>query len=431
MKRLVVVLTVSILTGAVEPVLAQHASPLPPEVSAAKTLTWEDCVALAAIKNPALLSADYSSQSGHATYLSSFNGLLPSLTLSDGYSASITSQRGQPSYTATGSASMNLFNMGQVASIKSASASYTQAQANLRVASANLRFSLRQSFSQAYFAEKNIDIARKILDIQEKNAEEVGLRYQSGNEYKGNMMNAKAQVLQAQATLYQSLRALRTTRRSLDNQLGLDDFVEVAATGSLVAETPPDFPARMEDFVSLRPDVAVQKAVVKVQLAAVDSAESPLFPSLSANYNRTRSGNYQFPDPTYGWSAGATLSLSVFGGGPTATYYNVKAAKKNYDKSEQDLRTVRNSAVVDLENTWAAYANAVDQSIAADSALAAARQRNDEGAVRYASGLLTYDNFEVIITEWVSAEQQAIQARLTAAIAQAAWEKSLGKALGE
>jgi outer membrane protein TolC len=410
---------------------AQQTSPLPPSIAPEKTLTWDDCVAFAAQKNPALVSAEYAEQAGHAAYMSSFNGLMPSVTLSDGYFASNGSNRGAPGYSAQAAASVNLFNMGEVASIKSASANYTQTEAALRLASANLRFSLRQAFAQAFFAEKNIDVARKILDIQQKNAEEVALRYQSGNEYKGNMMNAKAQVLQAEATLFQLIRSLRTARRSLDAQLGFDEFSEVAATGTVAAQAPPDFPAHMEDFVSLRPDVAVQKAVVKIQLAAVDTAESPLWPSVTANYARSRSGNYEFPDPNYGWTAGATLSLPLFAGGPTAVYYNVKAAKRSWEKSEQDLRTVRNAAIVDLENTWAAYANAVDQLAAQDAALDAARQRDDEGAVRYASGLLTYDNFEVIISEWVSAEQQAIQARLTAVTAQAAWEKSLGKALGE
>jgi len=67
----------------------------------------------------------------------------------------------------------------------------------------------------------------------------------------------------------------------------------------------------------------------------------------------------------------------------------------------------------------------------ADYNLEATRQRNAEAEVRYASGLISYDNWEVIVAEWVNAEQQAKIAQLNAVTAQAAWEKSLGKALGE
>ncbi len=403
--------------------------PLPPAPKPVQTLTWEDCVALAAIKSPTLVSSNYALEASRASYLASFNGLLPTLTLSNGYASANTASK--PAYTAQGVASMNIFNMGQVAAIKSASAGYSQAEANLRQTSASLRFSLRQAFAQAYFAEKNIEVAKKILEIQTKNAEEVALKYQSGKEYKGNMMDAQAKVLQSQAGLDQVLRSLRTSRRSLDQQLGLDEFSETAVTGTVVAQTPPDFPNRMEDFLAFRPDVAVQEAVVKTQRAAVNSAESPLWPSLVANYARNRGGFTEFPNTTYGWTAGATLSYPLFGGGLTSAYYNSKSAKRGLDKTEQDLRTVRDAAIVDLESTWAAYANTMDQLQFQEAALASARQRNNEAEIRYASGLLSFDNWEVIVGEWVNAEQSAIQARLSAVIAQAAWEKSLGKALGE
>jgi len=405
-------------------------SPLPPEPPPTRTLAWEDCVALAAQKSPNLVSAQYAEKAGRASYLGSYNGILPSLSLSDSYGSS-NGVGGAPGYSAAASASVNLFDMGKIAGIRSASASYSQTQASLRQASANLRYSLRSAFAQAYIAEKNVDVARKILEIQKRNAEEVALKYQSGKEYKGNMLSAQALALQAQASLAQTLRSVRTARRALDQQLGLDDFSEVAVTGTIVAQNPPDFPARMQDFVSARPDVAVQEAVVKSIKASVASAQSTLWPSLSANYTRSRSGPYEFPDPRYGWSAGAVLSLPIFGGGPTSTYFAVRSAKNSLEKSLQDLRSVRDAAFVDLENTWAAYANAMDGLRVADYNLEATRQRNAEAEVRYASGLISYDNWEVIVAEWVNAEQQAKIAQLNAVTAQAAWEKSLGKALGE
>ena len=415
------------------PTAAQTAakmSPLPPVQPPARMLSWEDCVALAAQKSPNLVSAQYAEKAGRASYLGSYNGLLPTLSLSNGYSSS-NGSGGSPGYSAGASASVNLFDMGKIAGIRSASANYSQSQASLRQTSANLRYSLRSAFAQAYIAEKNVDVARKILEIQQKNAEEVALKYQSGKEYKGNMLSAQALSLQSQASLAQTLRSVRTARRILDQQLGLDDFSEVAVTGTIVAQNPPDFPARMQDFVSARPDVAVQEAVVKSQKASVSSAQSTLWPSLSANYARSRSGPYEFPDPSYGWAAGATLSLPIFSGGPTSTYFAIKGAKNSLEKSLQDLRAVRDAAVVDLENTWAAYANAMDQLRVADANLEATRQRNAEAEVRYASGLISYDNWEVIVAEWVNAEQQAKIAQLNAVTAQAAWEKSLGKALGE
>ncbi|MBI5239069.1 MAG: TolC family protein [Elusimicrobia bacterium] len=409
---------------------AEGMAPLPPAAPAARELTWEDCVAIAAEKNQNLVSSQYAKQASRASYLKSFNSLLPSLSLSNSYSSS-SGSKGKPGYSAGASASISLFDMGDIAGIRSASAGYTQAEASLRQTSASLRFSLRQAFVQALIAEKNVEVARKILDIRRHNAEGVALKYQSGKEYKGNMLNAQAQLLQSQASLASALRSLRTSRRSLDQQLGLDDFSEVAATGTLTAQAPPELPSDLDALVSGRPDVLLQEAVIQSQKASVSSARSPLWPSLSADYSRSRSAGYEFPGSDYGWSAGATLSIPIFGGGPTSTYFAVKSAKNSLEKSLQDLRAVRNAALVDLESRWADYADAVDQLRVAQASLQAARQRNDEAGIRYASGLLSFDNWELIVGEWVNSEQSALQAQSGAVAAQAAWERSLGKALGE
>ncbi|MDD5630242.1 MAG: TolC family protein [Elusimicrobia bacterium] len=409
---------------------AAQMAPLPPEPASARVLGWDDCVALAAEKNPSLTSSEYARQASRASYLGSYNGLLPSLSLSNSYSSSKGSG-GQPAYSAAASASVDLFNMSNIAGIRSASANLSQAEAGLRQTSAKLRFSLRRAFIQALIAETTVDVARKILEIRGHNAESVTLKYQSGKEYRGNMLNAQAQFLQSQASLAQARRGLRVSRRSLAQQLGLDDFTETAATGTLTAAAPPQIPQDLAALASARPDVLLQEAAVRGRQASVASAQSPLWPSLSAAYTRSRSGGAEFPPGGYNWSAGATLSLPIFGGGPTAAYFSVQGAKKSLEQSRQDLRTVRDAAVVDLESNWASYANAHDQLQVAEANLEAARQRNSEAEIRYASGLLSFDNWEVIVGEWVNAEQSAVQARSSAATAQAAWEQSLGKVLGE
>lgn len=409
---------------------AEGMSPLPPQAPPARELAWDDCVAIAAEKNPSLVSSQYAKQASRASYLKSFNGLLPTLSLSNSYSSSKGSE-GRASYSAAASAGLTLFDMGDIASIRSAAAGYSQAAASLRQASANLRYSLRQAFVEAYMAERNVEVARKILEIRSGNAERVALKYQSGKEYKGSMLSAQAQHLRAQASLAAALRGLRTARRGLDQQLGLDDFTEVAATGTLTAAAPPELPADLSTLVDGRPDVLLQEAVIRSQRASVASARSTLWPTLSASYSRTRGGDTEFPSATYGWSAGAVLSLPVFGSGPTSTYFAVSGAKRNLEKAQQDLRAARNAALVDLEESWAAYADAADGLRVAEAVRESARQRNAEAEIRYASGLLSFDNWEVIVGEWVNAEQSALQARSAAVTAQAAWEKALGKALGE
>ena len=410
-------------------------SPLPPPEPPTLTLMWADCVAFAVQHNPSLASADYAEKAGRATYYSSYNGLMPTVALTNTYShnnnVNGVAVGAQGLYTAQASASMNIFNMSQVAGIRTAKASYSSAMANQRLASATLRANLLTAFANVYFSQVSLDMTRRIAEIQKKNAEEVLLRYESGNEYKGNMMNAKAQALVADVNVMQAVRSLRAGIKQLDQYLGLDEFQIVTVTGTVLAQTPPDLPAHLQDFLEMRPDVAVQEAVAQGARASLASSESPLYPSLSINYSRFREGGAEFPDNEYLWSAGATLSYPIFGGGPASVYFNVKSAKNSLLNQESALRAVRDAAIANLESAWANYANAVDQAVGEQAILESYRQRNAEGEVRYASGLLTFDNWQIIVTQWVSAEQTSINNWQSAVTAQAAWEQSLGKALGE
>jgi len=410
-------------------------SPLPPDEPSALTLTWDDCVALAARRSPTLVAADYAEKASRSSYYGSYDGVLPSVTLTNSYNRDSTGSGAAPGaqglYTAEAAASWSVFNMGSVASIRAAKAGYSSAMANQRLASATLRFNLRAAFASVYFAQENLARTQLIEGIQKKNSEEVDLRYQAGNEYKGNMMNAKAQYLVARINTLQATRSLRSSVKQLDEYLGLDEFSAVVVTGTLVAQTPPDFPARMSDFLESRPDVAVQEASVASAKASVATAQAPLFPNLSLNYARSREGGSEFPASEYLWSAGATLSYPLFAGGPAAAYFNVKSAKQSLGNQEAVLRATRNAAFANLESAWASYANAVDQAVGEQAILESYRQRNDEGNVRYAAGLVTFDNWQVIVTQWVSAEQSAINDWEQAVSAQAAWEQALGKALGE
>lgn len=395
----------------------------------AAVVTWEDVAVSAAAHNPALASSRLSRDARRATYYSSYNRLMPSLTLANSVSESNASR--DPSWSASASASMTLFDMGDYASIRSASASLSLSEAGLRRASADLRSSLRRAFSSLLFAQSDLDVAARVLELRRHNAELVGLRYESGRESKGNMLRAKAQALQAEAALSAARRDLRTARRELSRQLGREEFEEFTASGTFSAAPPPERPSEFRALLAFRPDVASAEASVRSAEASLSASRASLYPSLSANYSRTRSGDTEFPSQRHGWSAGATLSYALFGGGPTQTWLSNVASKRDLESSRADLAVARQAALSDLEGAWSAFANAGDQLRVQDALLAAARQRNDEADVRYASGLLSFDNWELIVSDRVGTERQAVSARRAAMDAETAWDRALGRALGE
>lgn len=395
----------------------------------ARALTWEECAAEASRANPGLASARLSMDAGRASYYGSWNGLLPQLSLSNSVSESNAARR--PSWEASASASIRLFDMGRVASIRSASAALSASEASLRLESSDLRASLRRAFSALLFAQSYVEVARRILEIRRHDSELVTLRYDSGRESKGNRMRAKAQTLQAEASLASAQRDLRSARREMSRQLGREDFSEFEADGTFAAASPPARPDDFRALLPLRPDVAVAEAAVRSARASRAQAAGDLWPALSASYSRTRSDSVEFPRARAGWSAAATLSYPLFGGGPTAAYFSVLEGRRGHEKAVSDLAAARQQALADLESAWSGFADAADAVKVQDALLEAARQRNDEADVRYASGLLSFDNWEVIVSDRVLAERQALSSRRAAMDAETAWDRALGRALGE
>jgi outer membrane protein TolC len=396
-------------------------------------LTWEDCVRIAEQRNPDLLSARKALESQRARYLGSYNGLMPQVTLSnsrtDGGPASAVRGAG-PQWQAQGSAGMDLFNLKDYADIGSASATQSQVSAQLRLESAALRFSLRQAFADVLLAQEQVNVSTKIRDLRKTNARTVALLYDSGRESKGNRMKAEAELYQAEAELAQAVRSLRSTRVGLNHQLGHDDFALTTATGTLEAAALPP-PPDDDSLLANHPQIASFEAAEAVARAGVKSAWSGVLPNLSVNYSRSVVDSKEFPTANAQWSAAGVLSLPIFGGGPTASWYAVTAAKRTLEKTREDLRSAKLQVRDTLESSWASLAGSIDQVEVQRRFLAAASQRNEEAGVRYSSGLMTFEDWELVVSDFVNFERSMVQSRHDAVIAESAWLKALGKGLEE
>ncbi|MCB4755842.1 MAG: TolC family protein [Elusimicrobia bacterium] len=392
-------------------------------------LTWADCVLIASQKNPDLRAAQKNLAASKASYYGSFNGYSPQITLSNTYSDS-DSHNPDSRWGAQGTASMNFFNPTTNASIRSASASLRQAEASVRIASANLRFSLKQAFADLLFAQEKVRVAEKILDLRMDNSKMVTLSYESGRESKGNMLRAQAELRQAQADLASAHRDMRSSQQDLGRQLGLDEFAAVTATGTLATAPLPELP-NTSLLVDQTPPVAQLEAALEIARAGLQSARSQLWPFLSGQYSRSVNGKDEFPNDTYQWNASIGLSYRLFGGGITSVYYAASAARRNLEQAAENLRSTRNQVRSNLESGWAHLADGIDQVQVQKQFLEAGQQRNKEAHVRYTSGLISFEDWELAVTDFVNSEKSAIQSAHDALVAEAQWEQALGKPLEE
>jgi outer membrane protein TolC len=399
-----------------------------PLLKAEPPLTWQDCLTIAKNKNPDIISSERAFEAGQAQYKGSFNGLFPHLALSHSYSDSSGGGNAGGLWQANATASLDLLDAAQFAGIRAASANLKLAEANVRASSSSILFSLRTTFAQLLYAQQAVLVAERIRTIWNQSAQMTSLRYDSGSESKGNVMRVKAQLFQAEMNLAQIQRDIRVAQQTLGQALGLDDFTHLAATGPLITTDLPEHPAQMEDVAENTPPVQAQKAVLDQAKASLNASQSSLWPALSASYIRSYQGTTEFPSNP-GWSFLGLLNLPIFGNGPTASYYSISAAKRNVEKTEEDLRSIRHQTLSNLESGWSGLAQGLDQVKVQQAFLEADRQRKAEADIRYENGLLSFDNWEIIVTDLVNFEQSYLRSKLNAVNAEATWDKANGKGL--
>ncbi|MBI4375047.1 MAG: TolC family protein [Elusimicrobia bacterium] len=398
------------------------------EAAAVRVLSWQDCVSLAARHNPELASSLAAWRADRSRYRGSFNALLPRLSLSNRYTDSRAAS-GQSRWQADGSASIDLFSMESYAGIRGASAALERSAADARARSSEIRLSLRTAFSDLLFAQEQLGVSRRVLDLRARNAELVSLKYDSGRESKGNNLRAEAELADAQAQFNAAGRALKVARRELARRIGLDEFEVIAASGTLEA-VPLPAEADVGAIERRHPLLLQADASRRAARAALGQSRAALWPSLSASYSRTLQDRGYFPSQP-GWSASGLLSYPLFSGGPTAALHDISAARRDLEGSEQELRSVRYQVRSELESAWAELAESVDQVEVRRRFLEAARQRNEEASIRYSAGLMSFENWELIVTELVNSERGWVRARRDAMVARAAWDRSLGAVLEE
>jgi len=421
-RRLAAIAAILLLSAPIS--FARAANPPP------SPLSWDQCVQAALQANPDVASAHQNVESKLAFLRGTYNGYLPRLNFSATYERfGPVNNTPSPQWLANGSASMDILNLADPATVATARAGLEQAEASLRDSSAAVRFSLRKAYADLLFAQEAIEVSKRIVDLRSKNSEMVTLRYNSGRESKGNMMRAKAELFQSDADLRNANRELRSAQHSLAQQLGLNEFQQLTvlpmAPPAPLSDPEPNF----EPLIDTRPDVRLAQAGLDVADGDLLKSKSVVWPTLTANYVRGFQGPRFFPGDQEDWTLSGVLNLPIFSGGPSAAYYSIKGSRRAVQSAEESLRSVRNSARTDLAASWTGLASSADQVQVQHALLSAARQRNDEADIRYTSGLLAYDNWELIVTDRVNFERSAIRAEHDAIVASGQWEQSAGKLL--
>jgi outer membrane protein TolC len=403
---------------------------------ATETLSWTGCVKITENQNSTLLSARKQIESKQDLYHSSYNSVLPGLSLNYGFSDS-SADVNQWQQQLQGTVQWDLFNWKDYAGIQLSSAVLSEAQCQGLLTSAQVRFQLRNAFYQLLYAQNQIALLEHIRQLRLTNSQMVTLEYNSGRESKGNMLITKADFASTEADLVQAQRNLRVAQQALNLIMGRDEATPVEVHEDFYLPVAPhweDITAHLPGLPQVRRD----EAVVAESRASVQQAVSQVLPNVSASYSRGRFGQsflqnnngLSFPNNDE-WSTSVNLSWPIFSGGPTASFYSISSAQEQLTKSEADKQADLQQLRATAENAWAGLMQGIDQVAVQKQYLEAVRQRNDEATIEYSNGLLTFENWNQVVTQLVTYEKQYLSSRLNAVLAENTWNNAFEITLEE
>jgi len=396
---------------------------------AEEVISWPAAVEEAKAHNPGLAAAAASARSAQSSYRGSFSDFLPQVTGSGsasksdgdaGFGGSADSR-----YSVGLTARQSLFaGLRTQAGTRAARANYDAARAGLDQTAAQLHFNLKNAFAELLEAQENIVLTRAIAQRRKQNLDLVELRYEGGREHKGSFLRIRASWRQAAYDVARAERAVRVARRRMAGLLGRDAFSLFSASGTFDLAPPvaPDF----EGLAKNVPAVREAEARARAARAALAVARGQFLPDLDVSASATQSDD-QWPPKNDSYSVGLTLSVPIFSGG--RRYYDWRSAQADDARARLNFQDARLQTLLDLEDAHAAYMDAVERADVQREFLDAAETRAQIARGQYTSGLLTFDNWDIIENDLISSQTTLLSSRRNALTAQAAWERAQGKGL--
>jgi HAE1 family hydrophobic/amphiphilic exporter-1 len=296
-----------------------------------------------------------------------------------------------------------------------------------RKAQHEIKLSVTSLFYSVLLAKELIDVREESIARIEDHLGTVQERYDKGYASEFDLLRVKVQLANAKPPLVQAKNLHHLTLDNLKNLLGIGLSDSLHLEGSLKSEPLAVDQAQAEDYAfENRSELKLTSEQRRIANKALALAEAGNKPSLFGT------ANYQYIRPYYSqdvwktdWNFTLALSFPLFDGFLTRS--KVKQARSDLrqldigEKQIQDMiRLEISQAVSDLELARENILSQQENVGQAEEALRIAR-------VQYEKGLLT--NLELMDTEFAltAAETNHLRAQSDYLIAQAKFEKAIGK----
>ena len=350
------------------------------------------------------------------------NGVLSGSRGGNSTSASTT-------YAATLNGSQNVFNgLADAARTSQASLAVDISQARQQTTLAQVSYQLKTSFENLLYSQEFVKLAQDILERRKANLKLVDLRYQTGAENGGSLMLSRAYLAQAQYDLLVAQDSTPASRLALARVLGRDEkeSSDLEAVGAVPTHDEAKRPADFWATLGEHPDHRVAMGQQESADYAITAARAGFLPSLNLSGTLGRQDSVFFPKQSY-WSTTVAVSVPIFNGLSDLSALRSSAALAMV--AAENRAGVDRSLVTQLTASYNAYVESMAK-LSADTAFRdAAQTRAEIARKKYGSGLLSFDDWDIIENDLINRQKSWLQSKRDRVTAEAAWEQSQGKGI--
>jgi len=412
-------------------------------VAQPEAITWSHLVRKTLQSNPDLQSARYvvtstarSRDIAFGDYLPSFQGDLQRSVSRNGSSG------GGGGFSGSGGGSalqdhlsldlvgtQSLFNgFGTTGTFLKARKDLDAARYQYVVTSANVRNGLKLAYIDVLRWNRLLKVNQGILERRKQNAEMVRLRYEAGRENLGSALRAEALADRAAFDVRMAERHIDSQTIRLGRESGGDFVLPVLIDDSL-DRTIPVAIMKDPDYVEIAENTPQVERLVRVAEAAkanVVAAQSAVWPQVDGTMDYGKSGE-RVSNLKSEHSWGLNVIVPFFNGGKNVNA--IRKAKADYDTAHALAVSARDEVVAQLADAWAKYVDAIESIEVLRKFLEASQKRAEIVRAEYASGLMTFQDFDTAEQEQNNSENDYVQGLADVLNAQANWEMIRGKTL--
>jgi outer membrane protein TolC len=395
---------------------------------AGDVLTWQDCFDRTVQNNLDLSIARLKLKEAEAALKSQQSVYYPEVTARASRSVSGSKADGDKNWmndedtSASLSVGYTIFDgFGNRARVTKTEAELYAEKANFDQTCSNIQYDLRKAFADQLYAQELLTLTKGIAGRREGGVRLVEMRYEGGRENKGSLLLKQAQLIDAQYSVGEAERALETAQRKLATLMKQREFSPFSLDGKLRADEPPGG-VSLNELAGLTPSYRSAEADLKAAEQGFIVTRSARFPKITASASLTGAGEHNLN--SQGWNTGIAVSLPLFTGGQlTQDIIQAGLARERTrlaaEKTMLELMNALQSALNTYRDRYAAMSVQDAQLLATETRATVARSQ-------YEQGLISFQDWDTIETQLITAQKTWLSSRRTADQAEAAWQNAMG-----